>query len=311
VLWVQAPNLGVSSGMPADFPAMFGSRDQAWRESRDYTTVWMLRTTSLIGENATLDDDFLPRLRGWGMQLALNVTGATLAVCRVVDRLAAEIACVERIHALGGTVSYLSLQSALSKVGGETCAAYGRKSGFDARIADIVRYAAAMTARFPDIEIGLIDAMPAKGWEYESVYRRLVAALENEGTRLSFLHLDFPVESVASDWSDLRQAGAFIRNELDIPYGLFYVSRTGGARSNVAFRDNVLAAYQGYRAAGGRPDHLVLTSWYPFPDTMLPEDDQAGAPFMNLVRNFARLGGVRERPVGNIGREIQDQVLRA
>ena len=86
-----------------------------------------------------------------------------------------------------------------------------------------------------------------------------------------------------------------MRGELRVPFGLIYVSKVGGATSNVAFRDNVLAVYRAYRAAGGRPDHLELTSWYAFPTSNLPEDDEATAPFMNLVRDFARLGGVAPR----------------
>jgi hypothetical protein len=83
-----------------------------------------------------------------------------------------------------------------------------------------------------------------------------------------------------------------VRGELRVPFGLIYVSKVGGETSNVAFRDNVLAAYLAYRAAGGRPDHLELTSWYAFPTSNLPEDDEETAPFMNLVRDFARLGRV-------------------
>ena len=86
-----------------------------------------------------------------------------------------------------------------------------------------------------------------------------------------------------------------MRGELQVPFGLLYVSKVGGATSNVAFRDNVLAAYRAYRAAGGRPDHLELTSWYAFPTANIPEDDEETAPFMNLVRDFARLGGVSPR----------------
>jgi hypothetical protein len=42
-------------------------------------------------------------------------------------------------------------------------------------------------------------------------------------------------------------------------------------------------------------NHLELTSWYAFPTSNLPEDDEETAPFMNLVRDFARLGGVALR----------------
>ena len=86
-----------------------------------------------------------------------------------------------------------------------------------------------------------------------------------------------------------------MRGELGIPFGLIYVSKIGGETSNVAFRDAVLDAYCEYRAAGGRPDHLELTSWYAYPTSTLPEDDEANAPFMNLVRDFVRLGGVAPR----------------
>jgi hypothetical protein len=298
---VQAPNLRVAGQVPPDFFAMFGSAGDDWGEARRYTSVWLLRSTSLVGSNPPLNDaflasDFLPKLREWGTALALDVTGATLVACGRDDRLAAEIAGLRRILDLGGQVSFLSLQSPLSKVGDAACGVYGQEGGFAERISDIVHYARAMSEQLPDVEIGLIDAMPAKGWAYADVYRELVASLVAADLRLSYLHLDFPAENAAPDWSNLRQAEELIRNELGLQYGLLYISRTGGAISNVAFRDNVLAAYRGYRAAGGRPDHLVLTSWYRYPDAMLPEDDEDGAPFMNLARDFARLGGVTERP---------------
>ena len=38
-----------------------------------------------------------------------------------------------------------------------------------------------MTERFPGIEIGLVDAMPAKGWDYQDVYLSLQDALIAEG----------------------------------------------------------------------------------------------------------------------------------
>jgi hypothetical protein len=304
MLWVQPPNLGVAGQVPPDFPAMFTSRSEEWSEARRFTSVVMLRSTSLTGTQPSIADDLLatavlPRLREWAIPLALDVTGATLVACGDrSSRLATELALVQRIRDLGGQLVFLSLQSPLAKVGRQACDGYGREADFAARIADVVRYAGAMHTHFPDIAIGLIDAMPAKDWAYEEVYRDLVDALRAAGVRLSFLHLDFPLERAALDWSNVRRAEEFVRNELGLPCGLLLVSRTGGATSNVSFRDNVLAGYLAYRAAGGRQDHLVLTSWYRYPNAMLPEDDEAGAPFSNLVRDLARLGGVVERPVG-------------
>jgi hypothetical protein len=299
-LWVQPPNYGGAGRLAPDFFEMFTTRGDAWAEARGFIDVWVVRMSSLLGKDAPLGDaflaeSFLPRLRAWGIALAVNVTGATHARCADHPaRLRTEVAAIQRLLDLGADVSSLSLQSPLSKVSG-SCPAYGKEAGYDLRVADVLRYVAHMMERFPDIEIGLVDAMPAKGWAYQDVYRRLLDALTARGLRLAFIHLDFPMESASPGWANVREVEDLVRGELGVPFGLLYVSKVGGATSNVAFRENVLSAYRAYRAAGGRPDHLELTSWYAFPNSILPEDDEATAPFMNLVRDFARLGGVAPR----------------
>jgi hypothetical protein len=295
-LWVQLPNHGGAGRLAPDFGDMFTARSDEWVEARRSIAVWVLRMSSLLGpgsiSDTVLGETFLPRLNEWGITLAVNVTGATLAGCGSGLRPVNEAAAIERLFDLGGHVSALSLQSPLSKSGGRECPAYGRETGYERRITDIVDYAAFMTDRFPGIEIGIVDAMPAKGWDYPGVYRELVAALTARGMGLAFLHLDCPAESASPGWENVLQVEGLVREELGVPFGLLYVSKVGGEVSNVAFRDAVLAAYRAYREAGGRPDHLELTSWYRYPDANLPEDDEGRAPFMNLVRNFARLGGV-------------------
>ena len=299
-LWVQPPNHGGAGRLAPDFFEMFTTRADEWAEARRFVDVWVVRMTSLLGEDAPLSDtfleaSFLPKLQEWDIALAVNVTGATHAQCAGhPERLSDEVEAIQHLIDLGAAISFLSLQSPLSKVSG-SCPAYGKETGYDLRIADIVRYAAAMMERFPSVEIGLVDATPAKGWDYQEVYLQLEDALTAQGLKLAFIHLDFPLESASPGWANVREVEDFVRGELGVPFGLLYVSKIGGAISNVAFRDNVLAAYRAYRAAGGRPDHLELTSWYAFPTSNLPEDDEATAPFMNLVRDFARLGGVAPR----------------
>jgi hypothetical protein len=301
-LWVQPPNHGGAGRLAPDFFEMFTTRIDEWAEARRFVDVWVVRMTSLLGKDAPLGDDFLqesflPKLHAWSIALAVNVTAATLAQCadHPGPPVAGEVAVIQSLLDLGAHISSLSLQSPLSKVGGRACPAYGKETGYDLRIADIVRYVATMTERFPGIEIGLVDAMPAKGWAYQDVYRRLQDALTAQGRELAFIHLDFPMESAAPGWVNVREVEDFVRGELQVPFGLIYVSKVGGATSNVAFRDAVLDEYRAYRAAGGRPDHLELTSWYAYPTSTLPEDDEATAPFMNLVRDFALLGGVAPR----------------
>lgn len=301
-LWIQLPNYLRAGGLAPDFFEMFTTATDQWAVSRAFTSVWILRMTSVIKEVPPVGEDFLrdaffPRLNDWGITLAVNVTGATLVECSGRNvRIGYEAHQLQRLTDLGGQVTYLSLQSPLSKVAERTCQFYRRNADFDRRIAGIVRYVTLMSERFPGIKIGLVDAMPAKGWAYQDVYRRLVEAIADAGHELAFIHLDFPMESATPGWTNVREAEDFVRGELGIRFGMIYVSKVGGGQSNVAFRDNVLSAYRDYRAAGGRPDDLELSSWYRYPDANLPEWDEINAPFMNLVLNFVRLGGVFPRP---------------
>ena len=55
-------------------------------------------------------------------------------------------------------------------------------------------------------------------------------------------------------------------------FGLIYNSEAGGTAGDEPFHDQALAALRAYQAAGGNPDDLLLQSWYPYPDVMVPED---------------------------------------
>ena len=80
--------------------------------------------TSLLGKDVPLSDaflrmSFLPKLQAWGIALAVNVTGATHAQCADhPERLGDEVAAIQRLLDLGADISFLSLQSPLSKVSG-------------------------------------------------------------------------------------------------------------------------------------------------------------------------------------------------
>jgi hypothetical protein len=301
-LWVQDNNMGHAGGLPPDFAAMFTARREEWAEARRFISVYLLRSTALrLPANhltdAILGDDFLPLLREAKIALALNVVGAMGVTCSTVAAatMAAEVAQIERIERLGGRVDYLSLQSVLSKPT-TVCPGYGRDEGYDRRIADIVHYADEMASRFPDVRIGLVDAMTAKGWNYAPVYRQLLEAMHGRGLTLDFIHLDFPAEAASPGWTNALAAQRVIRDELSVRFGLLYTSNIAGRTSDEAFYRAVMAAGRDFRAAGGRPDDAVVTSWHPHPARDLPESDPTGYPFMKDVLAFARLGVVAPNP---------------
>jgi hypothetical protein len=306
--------MGAAGGLPPDFRELFTTRTAEWAQARHYIRVYLLRSTALRNpangiDDAFLDDHFLPSLQAWGIELALNTVGAMGVRCSTVKQrtMQAEADQIARIARLGGTVQAISLQSVLSKPATDVCPRYGRDAAYAERIADIVSYTAFMKERFPEIAVGLVDAMVAKGWDYPAVYRDLLAALDAAGLTLDFLHLDFPAEAATPHWANARAAEDLIRGELGVRFGLLYTSNVAGRTSDAAFHDAVLAAYQEFRAAGGRPDALVLTSWHPYPSRDLPEDDPQGFPFMKDILEFARLGGVVE----NESQEISEEPVLA
>jgi hypothetical protein len=293
--------MGAAGGLPPDFHELFTTRTAEWEEARRFIRVYLLRSTALRDpanglDDAFLSDHFLPQLQAWGIELALNTVGAMGVRCSTQkqETMQAEADQIARIARLGGRVQAISLQSVLSKPATDVCPQYGRDAAYAERIGDIVHYATVMKERFPEIAIGLVDAMVAKGWDYPPVYRDLLAALDAAGLALDFLHLDFPAEAATPHWANARAAEDLIRGELGVRFGLLYTSNVAGRTSDAAFHDAVLAAYRGFHEAGGRPDDLVLTSWHPYPSRDLPEDDPHGFPFMKDVVEFAGLGGVVE-----------------
>jgi hypothetical protein len=299
VLWIQDNNMGNAGGLPPDFHELFTKRTAEWAQARHYIGVYLLRSTALRRpanrlDDAFLRDHFLPGLRSWGIDLALDVVGAMGVGCSHQKRtvMQAEAEQIARIAGLGGRVVAVSLQSVLSKPAPDVCSGYGRDAAYAERITDIVRYMAFMKERFPQIAVGLVDAMVAKGWDYAPVYRDLKAALSAAGLALDFLHLDFPAEAATPGWTNARAAEDLIRGELGIRFGLLYTSNTAGRSSDAAFHDAVMAAYRDLRDAGGRPDDLILTSWHAYPSRDLPENDPAGFPFMKDVLEFGHLGAV-------------------
>ncbi|MBI4084309.1 MAG: hypothetical protein HY431_00205, partial [Candidatus Levybacteria bacterium] len=152
---------------------------------------------------------------------------------------------------------------------------------------NVVRFAKYIKNRFPNIQVGIIDALVAKGEEYRSVYRQLVESMAEENLKLDYIHLDFPMEKASRNWKNLKQAEDFIKNELGIRVGVTYTSSKGGMASSKAWQENVLKAYREYYAAGGRPDDLLIMSWYTYPRYNLPEKEPY--TFMNTVLIFARL----------------------
>ncbi len=297
-LWYEDNNTGRAGGMPPDFKEKF-YRPDLWAHAREATDVYYVRATTLLNPENSLDDSFLegyfvPVLEESGVEIALDAVGANFLHAHpatAAGRIERELALVEKLGAMGGRVGYVALQSVLSKPLREE----GRivEYPMQQRIEDVVEYAKTAQEWLPDVEIGIIDALPTKGLEYRDPYGRLAAALGNEGLGLDFVHLDcpyeIPQEGAKITWEGVKEVESFVREDVGARFGFVCTSRTGGETSDEAWNDNVLDAPRRYAEADGLPDEYVIMSWFPHPGSSVPESAGPGRfPDTKTVLSFAR-----------------------
>lgn len=292
-IWYEDNNLGKPGGMPPDFASKFG-QTESFNQASQYLRVYMVRTNVLDA----MDDEFLaglfhPYLTRNNIKLALDAAGATWMQASgrktVTSR---EIRLLERLKRLGMQVDYVSLQSVLSKplvIDGVTV-----DYPMSKRIKDTVTYAKSVRKIYPQAQFGIIDALPSHGKDYRQPYLMLRDAMAAEKMALSYIHLDMPFDipreqSLGITWQLVRDVESYVEDFLGLRFGLLTTSSKGGRISSKVFHERVLAAQECYSGVGGSPGDLIIASWFPSPQTTIPEtatgDDY---PAMRTVLEFGR-----------------------
>jgi len=314
-LWYSPSNAAEGGGRLPDFVELF-TEEQQWPRARAHTGVLLMKLISLrqMLEDDFIETHFVPKLREWNMRLAFDVSGATWASCLANrdSRFNAEAGVIQRIIDAGGRVEFLGLQSVLSKplpdplpgALSANCPPYSMEQ----RFGDVLWYLAEMKARFPGIKVGIIDASLAHGEDAADRFGRLADHLAMAGQRMDFVLLDHPYhygerEGVTS-WASVRDLEGYIRNELGIPAGLFHVSSVGGRESERRFYDETLASQDRYAEVGGHAEYHVVSSWYPHPQSELPEDaEDPRYPLTKVLLGVAeRVIATNDPPAGRFGR---------
>ncbi len=273
-IWFQDNNLGGSGRVQPDASRMFSDAGlKQWARLRSRMDVYMFRVNYLTG----LSDEELARiievLKRFNIKIALNAVGATLTCGDRKQLMYREADLIRRIERLGGRVSYLALQSALSKDSVTGCR--GMSTG--KKISSIVRYFQYMKKQFPGIRIGLYDASATKqGGAYKRTYVILARALKRRRYRLDFAILDMPFESAGPKYDKAIEAEKWGKRKLrGTTFGLTMTSSGGGRASGNAFHKKVVKGSKTYRRAGGKAKIILITAWYRNPRRLLPEVGKA------------------------------------
>lgn len=290
-IWYEDNNLARADGMPVDFMDKF-YHPESFVKATGYIDVYMVR----IGVLQVMNNEFLGKvfnnyLKKNNIRLALDVGGATLAQLKNrVKILNNEITQLKRLKELGLQVDYVSLQSALSKQikAGKNIVDYS----ISKRIEDVIVYAKAVRAIYPQAAIGIIDALPSNGKAYKQPYSMLKEALAREGIKLSYIHLDIPFDIPREGWrgitwEKIREVETYVEDELGIKFGFLATSSKGGHISSKAFHERVIASLECYSGATGTPSDFIIASWFPYPQKTIPENlTNNDYPAMRTVLEF-------------------------
>jgi len=192
---------------------------------------------------------------------------------------------IQRLVRAGGAISFIALDEPFAN---------SIASGAEPNCGYTVAQAAAelateihiMRAAFPGVEIGLIEPVPwysvgsypsnsvtAFG-DLPQLLDTCLSVLARAHERIDFFHADAPYDydqALPNGWQKVVALEQAVRAR-GLRFGLIYNSEAGGTAGDEPFHDQALAALRAYQAAGGNPDDLLLQSWYPYPDVMVPED---------------------------------------
>ncbi len=275
--WYEDNNMGVNGGAPPDFSSRFEPDNIAsWQTSLETMEVYYLRYATyrdFLKTNSALKTRMAEVFSEYGIRVALDDTAATWAHLLndySTPSYQRSIDVLQDLTGHGWDLCAVGLQSVLSKPRSD-----GTAYAMEWRILDVVEYIRQVKPEFPQLEYGVIDALPAKQMEYKSHYTTLKAAVENAGYTLDFIEQDFPIDFGLIDnsrFKDMVVAECFVRTVLGCRAGLYLTSSRGGQTSDELFRSDVISGLDQYLTGGGAPDRITLAAWYEHPVYSAPDE---------------------------------------
>lgn len=294
LVWYEPTNLGVAGGYASDFNNLFATgTDGQWASSQKVTDVLMLRYTTLRNIEAKspgfIKNRLVPFFQSSNLKLAIDSTAATWLSCRPINEqqyiLNAEVAFLKSLSDSGVKISFISMQSTLSKNPNESMKC---KYPVNLRIKDIITYMTTVRTQLPQLaatEIGLIDASLAKGNEWViknlgvknigDLFNRLLLEINKNKLKLAYVHLDQPWETIKdfdnsapSTFNDIVKLQRHLKNR-QIDTGILLT--TSNSSSEKIFNNRVQQVARTFVKSRAAGRHFVLASWSDYPLSELPE----------------------------------------
>ncbi|MDZ4255983.1 MAG: hypothetical protein U1C71_00070, partial [archaeon] len=269
--------------------------DAGWDEVKGFLHTFKFYIGQINNLNEGELEIIVPVLFSNQIEAAFEVGGLRDPLCDGSQQAAIDIGILDRFVAVGGIIHYIDMDGPFSDSVMDPC-------GFDITRAssETVEYMQAMRAQYTGVKIGLTIAAPhySVGPYPSSTWKDsgdLLAQLDvflqvvqDNGEQLDFYQSEtrFDRPPWVDDWRKYVLIQEYFRDK-GIRFGIYYGSAEGGHTSNQAFYENTLRDLVDFKAAGGDPDDIAISSYFPLPDDLYPETDAYS--MTNTTRDFYRL----------------------
>jgi len=296
--WFEDNNLAVSGEATLDFISRL-SEPSSWQDSRNIMDVFYLRVGTYkkyLKGNSSLMNEMATLFSNHNIALALDETAPIWAHSDLYSKDLEFNESVNNINDLiahGFDLKYIGLQSVLSKP-------LRNKAGsilpysMALRYLDVSTYISKVKAQFPNMSIGVIDALPAhvSSTAYQGAYSGLISHLTAKNLTIDFIHLDLPMNLPRENKNNLNYSSLvsiknYITTSLELKFGLFVTDRVGGYQSSEEYENKVLDGLTKFIQAGGVADSYILSAWFPYPQYSAP--DSVEAPNATQLSTFNKM----------------------
>ena len=296
--WYEDNNQHRGGGIPPDFKSKF-SNPNVWAEAAEKMDVYMIRSVSLKQKNNQISNHFIretmaPVLKKAGIPVVLDVGSATFRHAgRKKDVLEQDIPLIKTMIDAGITIRSISLQSVLSKpLFKGPLRNTNPRYPMEKRYQDVLDAFHLYKKHFPNIAIGIIDALPPHNEDYETPYRALTEVLTEHGYTLDHILLDIPVELPdekinGNSWPKTKAVEQYVRNEIGCDFGMIAASKTAGNTSDKAYHEAILKLIDRCQEHTINPDYFIYMSWFPHPERSTP--DNAGQGKYPSMKTFVEM----------------------
>jgi len=270
--WYEDNNLAETSGIPDDFLSRYQPEKlESWRRARETMDVFKLSTSAytkhLMGK-PELQRRFAAAHKG--TPVCLDDTSATWAHYRNAQpTYAGSMHVIASLQRIGVDVRYVSLQSVLDKPTPD-----GVFYPMTKRVQDVVGYVRTCKARFPNIRVGILDAMPSHGRsDWSTAYTMVRNELRRAKLSLDFFILDMPMSWAAKPgyMTKLYRVQHFVQTQMRWRFGWTVTLGLPGAPSDAEYRTQLLAGLRSYLERGGGADFMAVMSWSKRPRRSAPD----------------------------------------